>query len=126
MPNASYYFTLFKKFQCLGHVPEGSAHGGNTPPAGVSFKDPVALYNATRQGVALIGSNTSDSPLWGVLNARANTQPSFTYQGLNWLPMPIGTPVAWTDQDVGGLPLVGARFDRECQIFLDRFSDRAI
>ena len=39
----SYYFTLFKKFQCLGHIPEGSAHGSNNPPQGVSFKDPVAL-----------------------------------------------------------------------------------
>jgi hypothetical protein len=110
MSNPSYYFTLFKKFQCLGHVPEKTAHGGNAPPQGVSFKDPIALYSASRGGVTLIGSNTSDSPLWGVLNAKVNGQPAFSYGGLNWQPMPLGAgaTAAWSDPTVGGQPLVDA------------------
>jgi hypothetical protein len=110
MSNPSYYFTLFKKFQCLGHIPEGFAHGGNVPPQGISFKDPVALYNAARAGIPLIGTNTGDTPLWGVLNAKAHGAGSISYMGLNWLAMPqgAGAAAAWSDSAVGGQPLVDA------------------
>ena len=110
MSNPSYYFTLFKKFQCLGHVPEGTAHGGSPGPAGVSFTNPVALYSATRGGVALIGSATADTPLWGVLNAKVNGVVSFTFGGLLWKAMPqgAGSAAAWGDPGVGGPALVSA------------------
>jgi hypothetical protein len=110
MSNPSYYFTLFKKFQCLGHVPERAAHGSALPPQGVSFKDAGALYSASRGGVPLIGAGTADTPLWGVLNAKANGQPSFVFGGLNWAPMPLGTgsDAAWNDPTVGGQGLVDA------------------
>ncbi len=113
MSNPSYYFTLFKKFQCLGHVPEAASHGGGAPPAGVSFLDPVALYSASRGGVPLIGANTDNTPLWRVLNAKANGLGSFVYGGLNWFPMPFGAgaDAAWTDPAVGGPPLVTAFAD---------------
>jgi hypothetical protein len=110
MSHPSYYFTLFKKFQCLGHVPEKAAHGSALPPQGVSFKDPVTLYGAARGGVPLIGVGTADTPLWGVLNAKANGQSSFVFGGLNWAPMPLGTgsDAAWNDPAVGGQGLVDA------------------
>jgi len=110
MSNPSYYFTLFKKFQCLGHVPEGTAHGVSPGTAGVSFTNPVALYSATRGGVPLIGSTTADTPLWGVLDAKVNGTPSFTFGGLLWKAMPFGagSAAAWGDPGVGGSELVSA------------------
>src|SRR5262245_21596224 len=111
MSNPSYYFNLFKKFQCLGHVAVGSTHSGAAPVQMVSFDDPAALYTASRQNVPLIGSGTSSSPLWMVLNAKVNGIASFTYGGLNWFAMPLGAPAAWADPAIGGNGLVTAFTD---------------
>ncbi len=129
MSYPSYYFTLFKKFQSLGHVAEGTAHGNvATPQSGVSFTDPLALLTASiptniedAQGnvistapVALIGTTTSNTPLWGVLNAKALTSGPFAYPAGNtklWFPMPTGNRAAWNDAAVGGPALVQAFAD---------------
>jgi hypothetical protein len=41
----SYYFTLFKKFQVLNHVPEQSVHGDPTSPlGGFNLNNPNAIF----------------------------------------------------------------------------------
>jgi len=113
MSNSSYYWTLFKKFQTLGHVPEGSFHGSAPGPGGVSFTDPSALLAAQHSGINLLGGSTATSPLWGVLNAKAMGTAAFEYpaaSGIMWQPMPAalggGAVAAWAD--IGGSPLVNA------------------
>jgi hypothetical protein len=110
MPNPSYYFTLFKKFQTLGHVPEGTFHGAAPGPVGVHFSDPTALLTLARAGTPVIGTTTADTPLWMVLNAKAMGTGPFVYNGMNWLPMPHtlagGAVAAWAD--IGGMPLVNS------------------
>lgn len=110
MANASYYYTLFKKFQCLGHVREATGHGTVAGIQNVKFLDPVALPGIIRTGgtLPLIGATTAASPLWGVLNAKANSLPAFPYDGLNWLPMPLGIAANAAWGDIGGVPLVAA------------------
>lgn len=113
MPNPSYYFTLFKKFQTLGHVPEATYHGAAPGPVGVHFSDPTALLTLTRSGPAatpVIGTSTANTPLWMVLNAKAMGTGPFTYAGQTWFPMPHtmggGAVAAWAD--IGGMPLVNS------------------
>ena len=36
----SYYFTLFKKFQVLNHVPTQTVHGSGAPPGGIQSQQP--------------------------------------------------------------------------------------
>jgi hypothetical protein len=110
MANPSYYFTLFKKFESLGHVMEGSFHGAAPGPQGVNYTSASNLLTMIRTGgtLPLIGATTAASPLWRVLDAKANGTGSFTFDGQTWLPMPLGTgaDAAWAD--FGGLPLINA------------------
>lgn len=111
MSNPSFYWTLFKKFQSLGHVAEGTFHGSAGGFAGVGFTDPTALLSMSHNGVALFGTTTATTPLWGVLNAKANGTGSFTYGGQVWQPMPQGSSAAAAWADFGGVPLVNAFTD---------------
>lgn len=99
MPNPSYYFTIFKKFQVLNHVPDGTLHGNATAPfGGFNLTDPNAAIGSSNRG-ALLGTTTNpaDSPLWALLNARALGMSSVSVGGVNWPAMPQGTPASWTD-----------------------------
>ena len=67
MANPSYYFTLFKKFQVMNHVPDKGAHGA-IPPAtvagGFDLKDPNSVFGSSNRGSLLGASNNpADSPL---------------------------------------------------------------
>src|SRR5260221_8185590 len=115
MSNLSLYWTLFKKFQSMGHVAEGTYHGSMGGTAGVSFMNPTALLTMQHAGINLLGASTADSPLWMVLNARANMQTMpFEYplaSGIMWTPMPhpmMGGAAAAAWADFGGPPLVQA------------------
>ena len=99
---ASYYFTLFKKFQVIGHVPDNAAHGVGL--AGFNLSDPSSVFGSSNRG-ALLGANTTpaDSPLWAVLNSRANGAGGGTpvnVGGGNWPTMPFGSPDGWDDFQV--------------------------
>src|SRR5688572_18240227 len=113
MANPSYFFTLFKKFQSLGHVMEGTFHGVAPGPQGVNYTNATNLLTLVRTGgtVPIIGATTATSPLWGVLNAKVIGTPSFSYDGQTWFAMPFGSAAdaAWTD--FGGAPLVNAFAD---------------
>lgn len=110
MAHPSYYFGLFKKFECLGHVREGNFHGAAPGPQGVNFTSAANLLTLVRTGgtVPIIGATTATSPLWGVLNAKAMGAGSFTYDGQTWFPMPFGSAADPAWNDFGGAPLVGA------------------
>jgi hypothetical protein len=111
MSNPSFYWTLFKKFQSLGHVPEGTFHGTAPGTAGVNFTNPTALLTLQHNGINLLGGTTATSPLWGVLNAKATGSAAFEYpvaSGNMWQPMPFGTGAAAAWGDIGGAPLVSA------------------
>ena len=54
MANRSYYFTLFNKFQVLGHVPEKSDHGGSPPTGGFDLNDPSSSFGSVRRGRQLM------------------------------------------------------------------------
>ena len=78
MPGAiSYYFTLFKKFQVINHVPEGTVHGAGV--GGFNLNDPNSVFGSAALG-KLLGATTNpaDSPLWAVLNSRAMGNRAFT------------------------------------------------
>jgi hypothetical protein len=113
MAHPSYYFTLFKKFQSLGHVMEGTAHGVAPGPQGVNYTSAANLLTLVRTGgtVPVIGATTATSPLWGVLNAKAMGTASFTYDGQTWYAMPLGAGAAAAWADFGGTPLVNAFAD---------------
>jgi len=111
MSNPSFYWTLFKKFQTLGHVPEGTTHGVAPGTAGVNFLNPTALLTMQHNGINLLGGSTATSPLWGVLNAKASGSGAFEYpsgSGNMWQPMPFGAGAAAAWGDFGGAPLVSA------------------
>ena len=113
--NVSYYFTLLKKFQVLGHVPEQTAHGNAGAPLGsFNLNDPNSVFGASTRGT-LLGATTvpSDSPLWAILNARVGgmTFPTtITVGATAWPVMPTGTgtsPPSWNDfQLTAPVPLV--------------------
>lgn len=97
----SYYFTLFKKFQVLSHVPTGTIHGSASPTGGFDLKNPSIVFGSSNRG-ALLGAtkNPADSPLWAVLNSRAAGNAEFSpviVGGVSWPTMPTGVPPAWTD-----------------------------
>ncbi len=113
--STSYYFTLFKKFQVLNHVPEQSVHGDPAnPTGGFNLNDPQAAFGSSNLGGLLGASNLPpDSPLWAILNSRALGNPGFTsvnVGGVNWPTMPPGSgtsPPAWNEfQLTAPLPLV--------------------
>ena len=95
MLNPSYYFTLFKKFQVMNHVQHEMAHGA-IPPApvagGFDLKDPDSVFGNSNRGSLLGATNTpADSPLWRVLNERANGALGFApvdVGGIIWPAMP--------------------------------------
>ena len=101
MPNPSYYFTLFKKFQVLDHVPSKTIHGGAVPTGGFDLKNPSVVFGSSNRG-ALLGATTTPaaSPLWAILNSRSLGNAAFTpvnVGGVSWPTMPPGTPSSWTD-----------------------------
>lgn len=111
MANTSYFFGLFKKFQCLGHVMEATVHGTPAGIQNVQFLDAAALPSRIRTGgtLPLIGATTATSPLWGVLDLKASgSGPSFSYDGQTWLPMPFGSGANAAWGDFGGAPLVNS------------------
>ncbi len=58
MPGAiSYYFTLFKKFQVINHVPEGTIHGAGL--GGFNLSDPHSVFGNSNTGALLGATNTS-------------------------------------------------------------------
>jgi hypothetical protein len=101
----SYYFTLFKKFQVINHVPTQSVHGSlGFPTGGFDLKNPNAVFGNSNTG-ALLGPTTtpSDSPLWAILNSRAMGNPGFTpvsVGGQSWPTMPPTNTPAWNDFQV--------------------------
>lgn len=101
MPNPSYYFTLFKKFQVINNVPTGTSHGSMTPTGGFDLKNPNSVFGNSNRG-PLLGATTNpaDSPLWALLNAKATGASSVTVGGINWPAMPVRSPPAWNDFQV--------------------------
>ena len=103
----SYYFTLFKKFQVINHVPEGTVHGAGL--GGFNLNDPNSVFGSSNIGKLLGATNTpADSPLWAILNSRAMGNPAFTnvtVGGKTWFAMPADPlPKAWTDLQGGASP----------------------
>ncbi|HAB17477.1 MAG TPA: hypothetical protein PLX89_11560 [Verrucomicrobiota bacterium] len=98
----SFYFTLFKKFQVLGHVPAGTNHGAGV--GGFNLNQPAAIFGSSGTGTLLgTSNNPADSPLWAVLNSRAMGNDPFTpvnVGGNSWPTMPAGTPASWTEFQV--------------------------
>lgn len=104
MPNPSFYFTLFKKFQVLNHVPSASVHGSAAPTGGFDLTDANSTFGNSNRG-ALLGATTvpGDSPLWAILNSRAlgnGFLAPVSVGGVSWPTMPSGTPPAWNDFQV--------------------------
>jgi hypothetical protein len=106
----SYYFTLFKKFQILNHVPTQSptTHGDNAAPqSGFNLNNPQMAFVPSNTGTPLTvpDNNKAHSPLWVILNARATGTPSYTLvnvvggaqNGQQWPAMPPGNPPAWQE-----------------------------
>jgi hypothetical protein len=108
----SYYFTLFKKFQVLNHVPEQSGHGDPASPlGGFNLNNPNAVFGASDRGNLLAASTVpSDSPLWAILNSRASGNPGLTpvtVGGVSWPTMPTGSgtsPPAWNEFQLTAAP----------------------
>ncbi len=98
----SFYFTLFKKFQVLGHVPEGTNHGVGA--GGFNLNNPAAVFGASGTGSLLAASNSpADSPLWAVLNSRAMGNAGFSpvfVGGGSWPSMPAFDTPAWLEFQV--------------------------
>jgi len=112
MPGSiSYYFTLFKKFQVLNHVPEQTVHGNpTTPTGGFHLNDPSSVFGGTNSFPSLLGSAPSNSPLWQILNAAASGQSTVTIGGYAGPSMPIGAstlgPDSWVAFQINGSPPV--------------------
>ena len=108
--NPSFYFTLFKKFQVLNHVPSNTVHGNaGAPQSGFNLTDSNAIFAGSNRGNPInMGSGTpSDSPLWAVLNSRASGTAGFTpvnVAGVDWPTMPPGSPAAWVEFQVNQSP----------------------
>lgn len=103
----SYYFNLFKKFQVINHLPEGSFHGAGL--GGFNLSDPNSVFGNSNIGALLGGTNNpSDSPLWAILNSRAMGNAAFfqvNVGGSTWPTMPADPlPQAWTDLQVNASP----------------------
>ena len=106
----SYYYTLFKKFQVLDHVPTQTVHGSGAPPGGFNLNNPNAPFVASNSGTPLIlGDFTpANNPLWAVLNSRAQGNAGFTpvsipggpQAGSSWPTMPPANTQGWTQFQV--------------------------
>ncbi len=101
MANPSYYFTLFKRFQVINHVPGGTVHGSASPTGGFDLKNPNSVFGSSNRG-SLLGATTNpaDSPLWAILNAKATGGSPPNIGGTSWPLMPLGSPPAWNDSQV--------------------------
>lgn len=102
----SYYFTLFKKLQVLGHVPTASQHGAGA--GGFNLTQPDSVFGTSDTG-ALLGPTTTpaDSPVWAVLNSRAAGNAAFspvTVGGDQWPTMPAADTPAWLEFQVDAPP----------------------
>jgi hypothetical protein len=108
----SYYFTLFKKFQVLNHVPEQSVHGdAAAPTGGFNLTAPNCAFGGSASFPALLGSTPANSPLWQILNAAATGQPSVTIGAYSGPSMPAGAsatyPASWAAFQVNApVPIV--------------------
>jgi len=106
----SYYFTLFKKFQVLDHVPTQTVHGSGAPPGGFNLNNPNAPFVASNSGTPLtLGDYTpANNPLWAVLNSRAQGNAGFSpvpilggpQTGSSWPTMPPSNTQGWTEFQV--------------------------
>jgi hypothetical protein len=102
----SYYFTLFKKFQVLGHVPGQLDHGvsvAHGAAGGFSLLDPASVQAYAAPG----NTNLSNCELYQLLNAGAlglAAVPSGV-AGAGLPPMPLGAtatyPPGWSDFQTG-------------------------
>lgn len=99
----SFYFTLFKKFQVLGHVQQELDHGDPTAPAGgFSLLDPANV-----EGFAAPGNTTpTNSLLYQLLSAGAAGQPTVpSGLGAGSPSMPLGAtttyPPGWNEFQTG-------------------------
>jgi len=95
----SYYFTLFKKFQVLNHVPEQSVHGdAGAPTGGFNLNNPNCVFGSSNS-FQLLGNTPATSPLWQLLNAAASGQPTVTIGAYSGPSMPAGAsasyPASW-------------------------------
>lgn len=105
----SYYFTLFKKFQVINHVPEATFHGAPGGIGGFNLNDPNSVFGNSNTGALLGGTtNPADSPLWAILNSRAMGNAAFSpvsVGGSSWPTMPADPlPQAWNDLQVAPSP----------------------
>jgi hypothetical protein len=114
MPGPSFYYTLFKKFQVLNHVPGGILHGNAGAPAGgFNLTDPNApngVFGKSSSGhpLTIPDSTPAHSPLWAVLNSKAAGNADYSpvtisggaQNGTVWPTMPPGTPPAWNNFQV--------------------------
>jgi hypothetical protein len=105
MAGPSYYFTLHKKLQILGHVPESSQHGNGA--GGLDLRNPAAVFGSSNAGALLGPTNApAASPLWAILNSRAMGNAGWTsvdVGGLAWPTMPLGngsSPPSWAEFQV--------------------------
>lgn len=110
--NISYYFTLFKKFQVLNHVPEKAVHGDHAAPQNkFDLTDPSGAFGGSQNFPSLLGATPATSPLWQILNAAASGQSSVTIGSYSGPSMPIGAssmgPPVWVAFQVSApLPIV--------------------
>jgi hypothetical protein len=108
----SFYFTLFKKFQVVNHVPDGTEHGAAAPVGNFNLIDPNAangVFGTSGLGHPLTAgdSNPADSPLWAVLNSGISnpgftpvTIPGGAQAGTVWPTMPAFVTPGWTNFQV--------------------------
>src|SRR4029077_6727758 len=94
--NISYYFTLFKKFQVLNHVPEQTVHGAPSGPTGnFQLNDPSSVFGGPPRSATLRRAPPAAGPLGQLLNAAAVAGPGPS--GIP--PMPLGasssSPPSW-------------------------------
>jgi hypothetical protein len=79
--NISYYFTLFKKFQVLNHVPEQTVHGAPSSPTGnFQLNDPSSVFGGSATFPSLLGAindipNGVVNPHGGAINDVAAVNP---------------------------------------------------
>jgi hypothetical protein len=105
----SYYFTLFKKFQVLNHVPEQQVHGAPMNPTGnFQLNDPSSVFAGSASFPSLLGNAPGNSPLWQLLNGAASGQATVMIGGTSYSSMPLGasasSPDSWVAFQINGSP----------------------
>jgi hypothetical protein len=111
----SYYFTLFKKFQVLNHVPSQTVHGNpSNPTNGFQLNNPSCVFGGTNHFPSLLGSAPGNSPLWQILNAAATGQGNVAIGSYNGPSMPLGasstSPDSWVNFQIHGSPPIVTLF----------------